>query len=816
MSAAARQNRLKELEAQIADLQARLADTEQTLEAIQSGAVDALVIDSPEGQRIFSLTGAERPYRTLIEQMSEGAVTLSTDGSIRYCNKAFAAMLQRPLETLTGGGITQYVLAADQAAFTSLLRQARRGAQGEIGFYALDGSVVPVYMSLTLLVDGGLESICMVVTNLTERKQAARISSNEQFVQRLIERAPVGIAVVDERLHYVLANPVYRALAGEQLVTGRSMAEVFAPPIVRIVAPLVRQVLQTGEPLNLPECAVPDAAQSWWNLSLVPLQESSGSTSSVLILTEDISERKAAIAREAQILERTLNEQQHWQAQLQASEDRLQIGLTSVRAGVFDWDLISGDIVWTDGHYTLLGLEPNTEPATYELWRRHVHPDDLDYVEAAQRRAIETGERYAADYRVLAADGEERWLQGQGLIVSRAGISKRMVGAIVDITARKKAEEELRHSQEALKEADRRKDEFLATLAHELRNPLAPIRTVAHMLVSPKLTPEQLHWAHTIIQRQAGHMALLLDDLLDISRITLGKLLLKKEQVKLTEVVDAAVEAARPLIDSKNHSFTVSLPADIVLDADPLRLSQILSNLLTNAAKYTDPAGHIELYGVAEADTLVLSVKDDGIGLPSDMLDRIFDMFSQVEGSSQRSDGGLGIGLALVKGLVELHGGTIEAKSAGPAHGSVFTVRLPLAPTECTVAADTDKLSQPMIARRVLIADDNKDAAEALAALLELANHDVRVAHSGRAALTLAQTFRPDVALLDIGMPELSGYEVAHALRQEPWGAGILLIALTGWGQDDDRQRAKDAGFDRHMTKPIDPGELVALLQPKS
>ena len=810
------QHRLEELEAQVAELRARLADTEQTLDAIRSGAVDALVIDTPEGQRIFSLTGAERPYRTLIEQMSEGAATLGTDGSIRYCNKAFAAMLQRPLETLTGGGITQYVPAADQPVFTALLHKARSaGAQGEIGLCAMDGGVVPVYVSLTLLVDAGLESICMVVTNLTERKQAARISSNEQFVQRLIESAPIGIAVVDERLRYVLANPVYRALAGTQLVTGRDMAEVFASPILRVVEPLVRQVLKTGESLNLPECALPDGAEGWWNVSLVPLREPAGSISSILILTEDISERKAAILREAQVLERNLTEQQRWHAKLQASEDRLQTGLASAQAGVFDWDVISGDVVWTDGHYTLLGLEPRTQSAGYELWRRHVHPDDWGYVEAAMQRAIATGERFAADYRVVGADGSERWVQGQGLLIARAGESKRMIGAIVDITARKKAEEELRRSQEALKEADRRKDEFLATLAHELRNPLAPIRTAAHLLLSPKLTPQQLHWAQTLIQRQTGHMALLLDDLLDISRITQGKLFLKKERVKLTDVVDAAVEASRPFIDSKNHSFTVSLPAETVLDADPLRLSQILSNLLTNAAKYTDPAGHIELFGVAETDTLILSVKDDGIGLPSNMLNRIFDMFSQVDDSSQRSDGGLGIGLALVKGLVDLHGGTIEAKSAGPAQGSVFTVRLPLTSGEpVAVGGNADKSSPSLIARRVLVADDNKDAADALAALLELDNHEVRVAHSGRAALTLAQTFRPDVALLDIGMPELSGYEVAHALRQEPWGANILLIALTGWGQDDDRQRAKQAGFDRHMTKPIDPDELEALLQP--
>jgi CheY-like chemotaxis protein len=310
-------------------------------------------------------------------------------------------------------------------------------------------------------------------------------------------------------------------------------------------------------------------------------------------------------------------------------------------------------------------------------------------------------------------------------------------------------------------------------------------------------------------------MALLLDDLLDIARITRGKLELKTERVKLTDVVDSAVEAARPLLDGKHHSFKVSLPAEaLILNADPLRLSQVLSNLLTNAAKYTDPGGHIELSGAVQGGLLCLSVQDDGIGMSPESLERNFEMFSQAEGASTRSDGGLGIGLALVRGLVELHGGAVEAMSEGPGRGSKFVVRLPLADDVPSAAAatETDAPAVAAVGRRVLVADDNKDAADALAMLLELAGHEVRVAHSGRAALSLAQTFRPDVAVLDIGMPELSGYEVAKELRREPWGSRMCLVALTGWGQDDDRQRAKDAGFDRHMTKPVDTDALEKLL----
>jgi len=250
----------------------------------------------------------------------------------------------------------------------------------------------------------------------------------------------------------------------------------------------------------------------------------------------------------------------------------------------------------------------------------------------------------------------------------------------------------------------------------------------------------------------------------------------------------------------------------VTLDADALRLSQVLSNLLTNAAKYTDPGGDIALSGRIEGGGLRLSIKDNGIGIPAESLDGIFTMFSQVESAATRSEGGLGIGLALVHGLVELHGGTVEAKSDGAGHGSEFIVRLPIVGSEAAAAAVPDRRAAAGIGRRILVADDNQDAADSLAMMLEMEGHEVRVARDGRAALSVAQTFRPDTALLDIGMPLLNGYQVAQALRREPWAAGITLIALTGWGQESDRQKAIDAGFDRHLTKPIDPDTLESLM----
>jgi CheY-like chemotaxis protein len=310
-------------------------------------------------------------------------------------------------------------------------------------------------------------------------------------------------------------------------------------------------------------------------------------------------------------------------------------------------------------------------------------------------------------------------------------------------------------------------------------------------------------------------MALLLEDLLDIARITQGKLQLKKEIVALVPVVDAAVEAVRPTLEAKSQQLEVNLPGDAVMvDADPVRLAQVISNLLTNATKYSDAGSRISLTGAVHDGQLTLCVRDNGIGLSSESLARIFEMFSQVDAMAGRTEGGLGIGLALVKGIVELHGGRVEARSAGLGQGSEFIVHMPVAArAQASAAPIVDNLRSPTAGRRILVADDNRDAAESLAMLLELAGHEVRVANHGRAALAVAQVFRPDTALLDIGMPDMNGYEVAQALRGASWAAGLRLIALTGWGQESDRQRALEAGFDHHVVKPVDPDHLAGLIE---
>jgi PAS domain S-box-containing protein len=382
------------------------------------------------------------------------------------------------------------------------------------------------------------------------------------------------------------------------------------------------------------------------------------------------------------------------------------------------------------------------------------------------------------------------------------------VAAITDISERRCLEDRLR-------DADRRKDEFLATLAHELRNPLAPIRHAAAVATLPGASPDQVRRSHSVIDRQVRHMAVLLDDLLDISRITQGKLQLRLNLVNLQDVVDAAVEAARPVLLAKNHRLSVAVPPYAVrVNADNVRLAQILSNLLNNAAKYTDPGGLIRLSVTTEAQEVVIRVADNGVGIASEALPTLFTMFSQVKSALDRAEGGLGIGLSLVKGLVELHGGSVGAQSRGAGLGSEFVVRLP-APHGVRAAnrsAPSFESPAPKAARRILVADDNRDSAETLQMLLSIDGHDVRLAYDGDQAVEVAGDFDPELIFVDIGMPKRNGYEVAQCLRERYPGRRMRLIALSGWGQIDDKRRAHASGFDRHLTKPVDPEVIKQIV----
>ncbi|HEX6124509.1 MAG TPA: ATP-binding protein [Pyrinomonadaceae bacterium] len=370
-------------------------------------------------------------------------------------------------------------------------------------------------------------------------------------------------------------------------------------------------------------------------------------------------------------------------------------------------------------------------------------------------------------------------------------------------------------AEKKLRDADRRKDEFIATLSHELRNPLAPIRSAVEILRHKRSGTSELAISRDMIDRQVTHMSRLIDDLLDVGRITRNKVELRKETVDIGDMIRQAIETARPLLEERGHRLSLELPpSPVYLDADPVRITQILANLLNNACKFTEPNGEIFLK-VETSDTDVkVSIRDTGKGIPGDRLANVFEMFAQVDGSSGVNHSGLGIGLNLTKHLVELHGGVIEATSGGEGCGSTFTVRLPrtfpeVAPAESKKAVLDDSASAKL---RVLIVDDNLDAAESLVMMMRLAGNEAEMAHDGGEAVERAKALHPDVILLDIGLPIMDGYEVCRTIRKEPWGGDVCIVALTGWGQDEDRRRTKEAGFDAHLVKPVDPVTLVEMI----
>ncbi len=481
----------------------------------------------------------------------------------------------------------------------------------------------------------------------------------------------------------------------------------------------------------------------------------------------------------------------------------------SINYGVWVCDRDGKNTYASESFLQLIGF--TQEQCANLGWGDALHPDDAGETIAAWEECVRRGAVWYREHRVRDRDGFFHPVLAQGVpIRAEDGEIAGWAGINLDIGR-------LKSSEEALRLADRRKDEFLATLAHELRNPLAPVRHAAKILESKTLEAEQDHWARDVIARQVRRMALLLDDLLDVSRITQGRLELKIETVSLNSIIDAAVETGRPLLDAKQHRLTIELPnVPVLLTVDALRVSQSLSNLLTNSAKYTNEGGQIDLRVALSSEEIVLSVKDTGIGIEPEAQAGLFEMFSQVRSAIARSEGGLGIGLALVKGFVQLHGGTVEVRSAGAGLGSEFRIHLPrsvvvpfVEPQESASPPKSDITS----GSRVLLADDNHDAADSLAMLLGMNGYSVTVGYNGMEALQLARQSPPSIMILDIGMPDITGFEVARRVRLEAWGEDIYLIALSGWGQKEDKARAIASGFDYHLTKPVDPAELEKILQ---
>jgi PAS domain S-box-containing protein len=500
----------------------------------------------------------------------------------------------------------------------------------------------------------------------------------------------------------------------------------------------------------------------------------------------------------------------HTARALSDSESRLKALFANAAVGIAEVNAEGRFTLVNDALCRLLGekrenlLAANMESVT--------HADDRAEVGTSLRRLMR-GEQgaFAGERRFVRRDGETIWVKLSVSLVREDSSQPRGVAVVEDVTERKNAEEDLR-------EADRRKDEFLATLAHELRNPLAPIRNSLHIFRMAGIQDPTVERVTGMMERQVQHMVRMVDDLLEVSRISRGKIELRRERVELASVLRNAVDTSLPLFEAAKHKLSVQIPdAPLLLNADPVRLAQVFANLLNNAAKYTPEGGEISVKVSVDGGVATISVKDNGEGIPPAMLQRVFNMFTQVE-TGVRAQGGLGIGLTLARTLVQLHGGSIEASSGGKGLGCEFVVRLPLA-AEMPFAAHADepaaaRTGETARLRRVLVVDDNRDAADSLGMLLQFLGAEVKVVHDGRSALEAMKTFQPAVVLLDLGMPEMNGLEVARRMREDPQARQATLVALTGWGQREDRRRTHEAGFDYHLVKPADLGTLQSILRP--
>jgi PAS domain S-box-containing protein len=668
-----------------------------------------------------------------------------------------------------------------------------------------DGTVHWVEGQGKLFSDGHGRPIYMIgiCQDITERKQAGEaVMGSEARFRNLLFALPAAVYTTDREGRITLFNDQAAELWGRRPDVGKDLWcgswQIFRPdgtPLPHDDCPMA-VALREGRSVRGQEIIVerPDGTRVCVLAHPEPLRDASEKVVGGVNMLVDITDRKRA------------EEARFWLAAIVESSDDAII-TTSLDGTITSWNR------GAEGIFGYAAGEIVGRPVT-TLTAPESSDDPLRILER-----IRQGER-VEHYETL-----RRTKDGQNVYVSLTvspvrDSAGRIIGASKiarDISERKRLEEALRDRTRQLAEADRRKDEFLAMLAHELRNPLAPLRNAAQVLQMLGSDAPKVRWAADLIHRQVQQATRLVDDLLDIARIARGKVRLQKEAVELATIVARAVETSRPLVDARKHDLTVSLPAEPVrLEADPARLVQVLINLLNNAAKYTEQGGRIWLTAERKGSEVVLRVRDTGVGIPPDVLPHVFDLFTQEERSLGHSQGGLGIGLSLVRRLVEMHGGSVEATSLGVGRGSEFTVRVPALPEAQGAEAKRKQgradgpAGQPP-ARRVLVVDDNRDAAESLAILLQVKGHEVQTAHEGLAALEIARDFRPDIVLLDIGLPGMDGYEVARRLRQEH-GRQEVLVALTGYGTDEDHHRSREAGFDYHLAKPVELDALYQLL----
>ena len=773
----------------------------------------ALIISFGEAARAAQtrVSASREIFRVTLRSIGDAVITTDIEARVTYLNEVAEELTGWPHSEALGQPLERVFQIINeisrQPVENPATRALRQGIVVGLANHTIlikrDGTECPIDDSAAPIRDehGYVSGCVLIFRDVTAQRLVERDKSNQLLTARLLASIveTSNDAIVSKTLEGVIQtwNAAAERLFGftAEEAVGRHISLIIPPERMveeeQIIANLrAGQRIEHFETERLRRDGTPITV----SLTISPIKDAAGNVIGASKIVRDVSERKRAEA-----------ERQNFVALIENSTDF--IGMCDLEGIPFFVNRAGLDMVGLDDIDAARRISvadfffPEDRPKVMNEFFPRVLEDGHGEIEIRFQH-FKTGEARWMAYKVLKlTDAANR-------AIGFASVSQ-------DVTERKRLEDNLRILAADLSETDRRKNEFLATLAHELRNPLAPMSNMLEVLKRADGNTEILKQAHETIERQLSQMVRLVDDLLDLNRITHDRLELRRSEVELSSVIQQAVEVARPLIDAAGHVLTIDLPDEpVYLNADRTRLAQVFGNLLNNSSKYTKARGAILLSGKRVGDEVVVTVKDNGAGIPADKLDSIFDMFMQVDGTSERSQGGLGIGLTLVKRLVEMHGGSIESRSAGEGMGSEFIVRLPVlgvpVGSEEFGGAWTPRVMPTH--RRVLIVDDNHDSADSLAMLMQITNNEAYLAHDGEDAIAAIEKHRPEIVLLDIGLPKLDGHEVCRRVRQKPWGKDIVIIALTGWGQDDDRRKSQEAGFNGHLVKPVDYDKLLELL----
>jgi PAS domain S-box-containing protein len=744
-----------------------------------------------------------------LRSIGDAVITTGVDGRVTDLNPA--------AEALTGWTTAAAVGQPLDAVFRIVNEETRRpvanpatralregtvvGLANHTLLIHKDGSARPIDDSAAPIRDaqGRVTGCILIFRDVTAQRHVERDNAGQLLTARLL--AAIVESSDDAIVSKSLDGVIQSWNAGAERVFGYAAEEAVGKHISLVIPPdrlgeedHIIASLKAGQRVDHfeTERVRKDGRRLQVSLTVSPIKDDAGRVVGASKIARDISDRKQAEA-----------ERQKFVTLIESSTDFI---------GMCDLDAIPFFV--NRAGLELVGLD-SIEEARATPVREFFFPEDQPRImDEFFPTVLEKGHGETEVRFRHFKTGEARWMAYKLLTLTDAyGKPVALATVSQDVTERKRLEDNLRQLAADLSEAGRRKDEFLAMLAHELRSPLAPISNAVQVLRMAGADKAAVQTSSEMLERQVAQMAHLVDDLLDMSRITRGRIDLRRERIELAPILNQAVESARALYREMSHELTLTLPTEpVFVDADPTRLAQVVGNLLNNACKFTDRGGRVGLRVDRRDRQAVITVRDNGIGIAPEQLPHIFGMFTQVDTSLERSRGGLGIGLTLVKSLVEMHGGTIEVHSEGLGLGSEFVVRLPTAVDEARSYSHSSASPVTATGRRVLIVDDSRDGAESLAMLLSLAGHQTQTAEDGAQAIAAAERFRPDAVLLDIGLPGLNGYEVCRRIREQAWGKSLLLVAVTGWGQEDDRRRSKEAGFDTHIVKPVDPETIMRLL----